>query len=1197
MKKARIFYGLFIKLLLVVFLLSCDAKIVQAQLWGNNGSTNGAYGFSSSFGTGGGSCQKTDCKNSTCQLTLDSQGHLAEKCPSGKRYDVDPNCVMNQNAQAGSCMDTMPVASINRVAETNCYRANGAGGNPKPRNHLGTDYASVEGTIITAAADGTVVWAKPMGGAGRTIVIEHTKKCACSAGNANAGCDDKYITVYMHMKEYLVGGGSVKKGDPIGRVGGSNYVTARGELCDAGQGTSTCHPYGPHLHFEIHSGAWNKGYSTLKSSIINPLCDDIQSFCGGCSYNVQEECTGKTNTDQWTTLSDAAQQEKKVNNPPPGISSAVPGDGGDGISPEDKEKCDYQNFLLASDECIFCPLFKTLFNAASALALRTYNALKDSIANVVIVAFAIWIAWFVLKQISALEVKKPSKMIQELLVQTFRVLIVLLILKVSYAQVLRLTISPIFDTASNYIQSLMGKDSTCSPSASYLQGLKGFEKELDDSASGAMPLSMGRDILCSMKAMQDGVWRLIAFGRECRCVGWHIKSFIFHLIPHLSYVFTGDFLIAAGLILLLAFPWCLIDCILNMAVAIALLPAAIGAWAFKITSKYLNTIWNFFMNAVFQFVFMSIILYIIITVVEGFLKEVETYATDYEAIIDPIHGLAFWSVNGLKLVMVCLLGWVFLDNAKELAGNFAGAPNLGIGRSTGTFFAQAGERLALGSKDKDGKRHGGALGIVKGGVEMGKMAGQHFIGTPLKRKVGQLRSDWVKKNGTATTDENGNTVYEMNRSLFGKRNILGQKVTRRVVQNADGTMTYSQEKETLGTQIHNWTRESLNTARVNLIQKHDDRYRELFADPNQNIRRLDDGTQQLLNSKGKVIASMKINSDRTVSISNKRGITVYDEHGYLLSAQKSYRNPLLLGEKQTLSINNVDGKFQAKRSTSSLRTEALGIDAKLTGDSRLEDIVQTYGVKRERDLSSRVGKTQSVTKDHLVAIRDIKNDKGEVIQQDIAFKPSVTKYLIDTHGRLNTQMIAQIQQGTTVGQDKINLAIANEILKDRKIKLENKFFERKVRFENGKLILTQRNLDGSVTNLTTETRGDQMLITSRTVDQKGNITHIVDNGVMSRVVSKKANGEAIASYSFNSHVRAFSSQSNLINKHGEFANIIDENEAMWGFEEYDRQLHAKQVDTGEKQSFDISHIHQIGEPQGSQNITNNNGSSPTTPVS
>ena len=70
--------------------------------------------YSDYFSSTNSSC-KTSCGNSTCQLTTNANGILTERCPSGTRYDVDPNCIMNQNAQPESCIDTMPVSSIKRA--------------------------------------------------------------------------------------------------------------------------------------------------------------------------------------------------------------------------------------------------------------------------------------------------------------------------------------------------------------------------------------------------------------------------------------------------------------------------------------------------------------------------------------------------------------------------------------------------------------------------------------------------------------------------------------------------------------------------------------------------------------------------------------------------------------------------------------------------------------------------------------------------------------------------------------------------------------------------------------------------------------------------------------------------------------------------------------------------------------------------
>jgi len=744
MFKTRTLHHLFIGFVLTLFLVSLPVCESFAQ------------------------CAKPDCKAKACELadkmsTRNGKKALPNDCPSGKRYDVDPCCVMNKNVpSSGSCIDTMPVAQLNRVAETNCFRANGAGGNPTPRNHYGTDYAAVVGTPVTAAADGTIVQQRWASGGGRSVIIEHLRVCQCSAEDpGDKECSPKYHTVYYHLSAWAEGkslGSVVKKGDVIGFVGGSN--THGGKNCDypyKAEYKGDCYSYGPHLHFEIHHGP-HAGGTNLKASMVDPLCDDIQTICGGCKTDYNS-CLNKTNTNQWTQCSPEAKATKSVPNPPAGVATATGGsyDGGSGASAEvSSNRCDYHNFLLSDDDCLFCPLFKILYNAASSLALQTYKALKDGIVNVVIVAFALWIAWYVLGQIVSLEAKKPAEMMKEILVQTFRVLIVLIILQVAYGHILRLTISPVFDTASRYIQALM--DSKCSPTAAYLDGLKGYETVIDNSSTGALPFSMGRGVLCSIKALQDGVWKMIAFGRECRCVGWHEKRVILDLLPNLSYVLSGDFLIIAGLLLLLAFPWCLVDCVLNMAIACALLPAAIGAWAFKITSKYLNTLWNFFMNAVFQFVFLSIILYIIVTLVGQFLQDIDQYAQDHDKLLDPINGFAFWSVKGLRLVLICLMGWVFLDNGKELAGKFADAPDLNIGRSTGAFFAQLGERIAIGGKQKDPKtgkmvHRGGILGIAKGTAGMAKMTGQHFIGTPAKRKINQLRSDWVKNKGTEIKDD------------------------------------------------------------------------------------------------------------------------------------------------------------------------------------------------------------------------------------------------------------------------------------------------------------------------------------------------------------------------------------------------------------------------------------------------------------
>jgi murein DD-endopeptidase MepM/ murein hydrolase activator NlpD len=87
------------------------------------------------------------------------------------------------------------------------------------RDHNGVDLEADYGAVVSAAADGVVVWAGWNSGHGRQVIIEHR---------------GGYRTGYSHLSQLLTFVGSaVRAGDPIGLVGSSGRST------------------GPHLHFEV----------------------------------------------------------------------------------------------------------------------------------------------------------------------------------------------------------------------------------------------------------------------------------------------------------------------------------------------------------------------------------------------------------------------------------------------------------------------------------------------------------------------------------------------------------------------------------------------------------------------------------------------------------------------------------------------------------------------------------------------------------------------------------------------------------------------------------------------------------------------------------------------------------------------------------------------------------------------------------
>ncbi len=800
------------------------------------------------------------------------------------------------------------------------------------------------------------------------------------------------------------------------------------------------------------------------------------------------------------------------------------------------DNCPLERFISDNDTCWFCPIFKVLFNTSSLIALKAYTALAEGISIVVLVAFAIWVSICILKHVSAFEVKDPRKMLQEIMLQAFKVFIVVLILRASYFQVINLTLEPIFNTGMNFVQTISGSKG-CSSSASYMQNIRGYDSNqgVTQSSSGGLPKSMGSNIICSIKATQDSVAKMYAFGRQSWCIAWGPGAFLSGFLPNPPFLITAIVIILGAFVLMFAFPWCLVDCVIQMSIASALAPAAIGAWAFEYTKKYLTTIWNFFMNAMFNFVFLSIVLYIIMTVVNQFMTALDNNAAKgWQLFLDPINGLAYWGVTGLKLVVVCLIGWVFLDEAKSFANKFATGASLGnIGRSVGATFGQAGTKVG-GAAFKAGKAVGGAAMQV----------GDHFIGSKIRNAKNNFRINNVKSKGNAITDDDGNIVgYERTR-----RNIFGKKMTDRVSINADGKEVWSQEKFSRRTELGNFARGKINETRSNIM---------FNRDKNKDGTLID--AKDILDDDGNLIAR-----------ETEHGKEYYDSEGNVTAREHYHRGLLGLGPKITTREEiGADGKKHYSRTKNSLRMELL---SKVTKKgSVLNNFAQRNMVKKQRDLSFNNQSSQSISSDKFMSSRQIKDANGNVIQQDFAFTPLIEKELVDRDGGLNTQMLNTILKDSNFDKKTIMEAASLILLKSRGINISNKFASRDVSFdEQGNLMMRQKNFDGSVTEFNMSIggeNGNQVLTEVKNTATNGVFTIQKDNGIQKSFVSLDSKGNPKVEYSFSDHVLRNHKYMKALNRDGNFAFDINANAATFGFDQADYARHVTQVRTGKVQSW------------------------------
>ncbi len=489
-------------------------------------------------------------------------------------------------------------------------------------------------------------------------------------------------------------------------------------------------------------------------------------------------------------------------------------------------KCFYKELQT----CSFCPLFAVVFNTASSIAQHAINTFSESIVRVVIIAFGIWIAFQILAFVATVEVRDFKDLASSLITQSFIVMLVVIILQNGAMDFFNYALEPVYTTGQKLAQTIIQPNDVAKGNVT----LAALEKEKqvpnnvlkacttktginnDKEGKGALPKSMGDSIICTMTLIQNRVAQVKALGSASLCKSWQERFFI---IPHLNYMLIGIGLWIGSMVLLLAVPFMMVDAIFEMAVAAALLPFGIGAYAFKVTRGYTKKIWETFLNSMFQFVFVSLISLMLVVAYQSIITN-STGSIDYmfedeqgTVLSDLLMRMPWFSTAFLELCFVMILAWSVLGAAKDFAGEFAGSiSNTSIGSSIGTmagsFTKSAALKIAKPTAEAAAEHIGhGIKAAAVAPVHYARRAAMNHRAARIKKngqydaKTGQYvltsKHWWGDKKLTLVENADGTKTVNKEKTRF-TRNILGQKtgtVVKTKVQNTHFTVTVTEHQK------------------------------------------------------------------------------------------------------------------------------------------------------------------------------------------------------------------------------------------------------------------------------------------------------------------------------------------------------------------------------------------------------------------
>ena len=304
---------------------------------------------------------------------------------------------------------------------------------------------------------------------------------------------------------------------------------------------------------------------------------------------------------------------------------------------------------LYQGKCYSCVIIKTLMETFLNACSKAYDITSEAGVKLLVLGALVWMAFFVMKNVSSLSNIEPGAMMNTLTVFLFKVMVAYILITSGLGVLIKYTINPLLTAGADFGIAFMSVTSDISGApelnANYAVTVPTISAPDGGAATEIVSSDVMNRIMFFAQNLDKNVSTNLVIGHAMTCWSMNGGAWDFSLFKmvNLWLWFCGALIWFVGFMLTLGIGYYLLDISFKLGFAIMALPVVIGLWPFNVTKGKVTAVISIMLKAAGTFVFLALTTTYALAMINVALRDVPTLFAKIEA------GDAIWISNTFNL--------------------------------------------------------------------------------------------------------------------------------------------------------------------------------------------------------------------------------------------------------------------------------------------------------------------------------------------------------------------------------------------------------------------------------------------------------------------------------------------------------------------------------------------------------------------